>query len=407
MRLLAILFSYFVSTVVLLAGNLRRVLARLPRGGPIERREIRSIALIRLDEMGDFVIFSSILRSVRESFPASHITLILTDWVCPLAAACPYIDEVVPFPTDGPKWRQYLAAPFHAWRIARKLTRHFDLVVNSRFDRDMRGAGFLAHLTRARWILGYPSATDPFKAAVNAGYDRLYTHLLPTAPEPIHEIERSRIVLAFLGFRPGRYQPELWLTSEDRRIALDLLTSQSWRPGDPLIALGISAGYARKRWPIQSFIDLAARLRDLTPARFLIVGGGSDYATGELLRLALGPRLINLAGSSPIRVSAAALAHCSLYVGNDSGPKHLAAALGKPVVEINCHPIDGDPTHFQAPARFRALTASNLILAPAVAVGSCTASCMADTPHCITQVSVDEILEAVAVVLNLSVAAHE
>ena len=401
-------YSQLISSLLYAAGFLWRVLAHRPRRpGPLDPQEIRSILLIRLDEMGDFTLFSSMLRPLRRAFPDARITLVLCDWICPLAELCPYVDEVIPFPSRGPKWLQYLLGPFRALRIALRLGRSIDLAVNSRFDRDIRGAAFLAHFSLAPWVLGFPSSTEPFKVLANRGYDRFYTHLLPAPVGARHETERTRVVLDALGIPSHGTRPELWLSAEDRRQAHELLRQGGWRPGDTLICLGINAGHPRRRWPIDSFIRLAQGLLSTCDTRFLVVGGASDRRAADLMRPVLGARLINLAGRSPLRVSAAAIAECRLYVGNDSGPMHLAAAVGNPVVEISCHPADGDEGHFQAPERFGALAKPRVLLAPANALPPCHTTCLAREPHCITQVSVEQALQAVVPLIETRVSASQ
>ena len=317
--------------------------------------------------------------------------MVLCDWVSPLAELCPYVDEVIPFPSQGPKWWQYIGGPLRALRISTKLQGRFDLAINPRFDRDIRGATFVADLTLAPWVLGYPSSTETFKSIVNRGYDRFYTHLLP-ASDPLnraslHEIDRSLAILTLLNIPAENLSPELWLSPQDHRDAEALLRQHGWTLGDTLISLGINASYARKRWPMDFFIQLAQSLLTLPDSRFLIVGSDRERDTTELLRPVLGSRLINLAGETALRVSAAALAECRLYVGNDSGPKHLAAALGKPVVEISCHPRDGDPAHFQSPQRFGAITGQTAVLSPPTALAPCRATCLAEVPHCICRIA--------------------
>ncbi len=432
----AIFGSYSLLTAWLLygIGSMWRVLARRPRCvDPVDRNRIRSILLIRLDEMGDFVIFDAVLRAFRQAFPRARITLVLCDWIQPLAELCPYVDEIIPFPSRGPKWWQLMLGPFRALRIALRLHRPFDLAINPRFDRDIRGAAFLADLSLAPWVVGYPSSTEWFKAMVNRGYDRFYTHLLPercdsaglprkttaaqhsssvfaqqtaknNAPSRgIHELERSRVILTLLGIPTGNLRPELWISPGDHEEADALLRQHGWLPGDTLICLGINASYARKRWPMDFFIRLAGGLLSLPDSRFLIVGNRQERENAELLRPVLGSRLINLAGQTALRASAATLAECRLYVGNDSGPKHLAAALGKPVIEISCHPRDGDSKHFQSPERFGAITEQSTLLSPLTALAPCVATCLADESHCICQISPEEVMDAVCEMMRRTV----
>ena len=362
--------------------------------GPIDPRRIRSILIVRLDEMGDFVLFSGILGSLRRRFPSARITLVLSDWVTPLAELCPYIDEVVPFPTRGPKLWQYMVGPFRALRVRMRLHGPFDLAVNPRFDRDIRGAAFVAGFSLAPFVAGYPSCTELFKARINRGYDVFYTHLFP-ATRSGHQLDRNRAILDLLAVPSGRLEPELWLSQEDREQARAALARHGWQPGSPLIALGINARAARRRWPIESFVEVAKALFAIADLHFLVLCHRNERVLAEAVRPVLGSRMIDLAGETSLRVSAAALEECLLYVGNDSGPKHLAAALGKPVIEISCHPRNGDPEHFQSPERFAALTRQSKVLSPSQALVPCRETCVADRPHCIRQVSPRDVLDAI------------
>jgi hypothetical protein len=69
--------------------------------------------------------------------------------------------------------------------------------------------------------------------------------------------------------------------------------------------------------------------------------------------------------------------------------------LGKPVIEINCHPQNGDPAHFQSPERFGAITEPSMPLSPRTALSPCSSTCFPAEPHCIRQISLEEVLEAV------------
>ena len=401
-RLLFGCYFLLVTWPLSAACRVLRLAVGLPlRPQPVDRSAIHSIALIRLDEMGDFVIFSSILRPLREAFPQARIVLFMTAWVAPLAELCPYVDEIVPVPSQGSKLRSFLRGPFHALRFAAaRLTGHFDLVVNARGDRDTRNAGLLAAFSLAPYVVGFPASAEPVKTIMNRGHDRFYTHLLPVRAA-VHEIERTREILRFLNVPDPYPAPELWLSDSDRAEALDLSRCH------PLICLGIHSGLDRRRWPLERYQELVRLLAPIADFKFLVVGSPHDYPAGELLRPALGPALLNLAGKTSLRASAAAIDHCSLYIGSDSGPMHLAAALGKPVIEISCHPATGDPAHFQSPRRFAPLTNPAIVLAPQFALPPCRESCEQDQSHCIRQVTVGQVFTAVTRVLNQSVLSGE
>jgi ADP-heptose:LPS heptosyltransferase len=84
-----------------------------------------------------------------------------------------------------------------------------------------------------------------------------------------------------------------------------------------------------------------------------------------------------------------------MYIGNDTGPMHIAAAAGVAVVAVFCHPIGGDALSAYSPARFAPVGVPSRIVRPATATPPCTSACVANEPHCITAVTVDEVLAAV------------
>ncbi len=101
-----------------------------------------------------------------------------------------------------------------------------------------------------------------------------------------------------------------------------------------------------------------------------------------------------------VRHAAALIRRCSLLVGNNSGPIHLAAAAGIAVVEISCHPIGGDPYDEVNPARFGAYTENCIVVQPERATEPCVAKCESPSPHCIKKVNWIEVSEAVQALLK-------
>lgn len=159
-----------------------------------------------------------------------------------------------------------------------------------------------------------------------------------------------------------------------------------------MIAVGIGAGHPKRRWPVARFASLAKDLSAEMGATFVVVGAGGDGALGEELRNLSGAPVLNLAGHTTLGGSAAIIASCSGFVGNDSGPMHIAAAAGLPVVEISCHPLEADPEHPNSPERFGPYGCPARIVRPdAPAAAACRAGCAAAEPHCIERITAPEV----------------
>ena len=108
---------------------------------------------------------------------------------------------------------------------------------------------------------------------------------------------------------------------------------------------------------------------------------------------------INSAEKATLRQAVALLKRCRLFVGNDSGPMHIAAAVGLPAVEISCHPIDGSLFHSNSPRRFGPWGVSHVILQPKNKLDFCTDACNASHAHCIRGVTVEQTKEAITSLL--------
>lgn len=106
-------------------------------------------------------------------------------------------------------------------------------------------------------------------------------------------------------------------------------------------------------------------------------------------------RLIDIVGKSTLRQTGAVLKRCHLYVGNDAGPMHLAAAASLSVIEISCHPLGGSPFHSNSPSRFRPWGVPHVVLQPEEASHPCSVACSVGSPHCILNISVEQVKDAV------------
>src|SRR5262249_47048206 len=152
------------------------------------------------------------------------------------------------------------------------------------------------------------------------------------------------------------------------------------RPGEPLAALAPGAGSARRRWPPEKYAAMAGWLASERAARVLVIGGpGEEPLAGPILAQA--PGAPSPAGAPRPRQTLPLLRRCQLFVGNDAGPAHLAAAAGAPVVVLCCHPEGGAADHYNSPSRFRPWGTAVRVVQP-VAVPPCTSSCESDGAHC-------------------------
>lgn len=370
---------------------------------PLDLSTVSRAIVVRPDEIGDVVLTSAFLREFRRLAPAAHVTLVTKPETLSLAELCPYVDDVrVYVPRAGWRAARPVVLPMRALRFALAELRPArpDLAVLPRWDGDQCYATFVARWSGARVRVGYSEQVSDYRRMINRGFDRLLTHTLDDRT-PRHDVERSLDVIRALGGDVTSTALELWLDRADHEIADRVLAPlRADAPDRPIVAIGVGAGHAKRRWPAARFADVARTLQQRYGVAVAVIGAAADIRAQETVLESLGPCAVGLAGLLTLRETAAALSRCALYVGNDSGPMHLAAAGGVPVVEISCHPRDGSPLHENAPERFAPWGVRHAVLRPDHAIAPCTDGCSSHHAHCVLQVHTHRAVEAAGALLH-------
>ena len=371
--------------------------------GPLELSRVERVLVVRVDEIGDTLLTGPFLRELRRNLPQAEITLVVNPAVRNLVERCPYVDRVLTYEWAVSGLFGRLKRHVRALKLARKhlWPRRLDLALLPRWPRDRYHASFVTYFSGAAHRVGYSETVTAAKQRLNRGADRLFTRSLVTTGLE-HEVERGLSMLRALGGEVRETGLEVWVDAEDEAQAERLLAGEEdrGRPDSPRIALGIGAGSQRRVWPIPRFAEMARVLDADHGARVLALGSDGDRVRGESFSRQLGETVLNLVGKTTLREAAAVLQRCDLYVGNDTGVMHLAVAAGIPVVEISCHPRTGSPDHDHSPVRFGPWGVEHRVLRPAEPLPPCEDGCRGSVAHCITAVSVDQVLEAVTALLE-------
>lgn len=276
--------------------------------------------------VGDAVMTVPALRELRRLLPHARLTLATRPWAVGVFEGADLFDDLLVVEGGGPAgaWRQA-----RAWRRGR-----FDLAVL--FPNAFEPA-LVAALARVPARAGY--ATD--------GRGLLLTHAFP-APRwrgRKHEVFYYLNLVEELGRRlAGERRPgtpgegpraELPVAGERRRAALEFLRGRGIVAGRPLVALCPGSTNSRaKRWPAERFAALADLLAAEAGAQVLLVGSAGEAEVSAEVAAAARSHPLDLTGRTTLAESAALLSVCDLLVTNDTGPAHLADAVGCPVVVI-------------------------------------------------------------------------
>ena len=294
----------------------------LPRDG----RRVR-IAIVKLSSLGDVIHALPLASALRRTYPAAHLTWIVEAREYALLRDHPDLDAVLP--VDTRLWRRLIQRPAGAHLVWHKVARLQARIRASWFDVtvDVQGlikTGVLTAYTGAPLRIGFsPSWCREWPNA-------LFTnrHVTPPA-EAEHVVEQYLALLGPLSVAPAAPEFHIPVRAEADRRMEEFLGEQGIKPHDTLVALNPGASRQNKRWPAAHMRALAERLGAEPGVRLLLLWGPDEIHMAREIKNQLSMKAI-LAPPTDLAELTALLRRVALLVANDTGPLHLAAALGTP-----------------------------------------------------------------------------
>ncbi len=334
--------------------------------------EIRRVLIRSANWVGDAVMSLPAIASIRLSFPGAKISILAKPWVGDLFQENTTVDRVWVYQSPG------LHQGFWGkWRLAQELkAEKFEIALLLQNAFEAAWIAFLAGISRRA---GY--GTD--------GRTLLLTHPVSVDPgaKRGHQIDYYLTMVQSLGCRPVSRVPSLLVSQERRKEAQERLAALGVRDIEPLVGFSPGATYgSAKEWFPERYADLAGRIiRDLG-ARILVFGSSGETAIPSGSSSAHSPAILDFTGKTTLAQAVALIAQCRLFVTNDSGLMHVAAALGVPLVAI---------FGSTDPQRTGPLGNESRILYKPMPCGPCLKTKCPEDRKCMAQISVDEVYEAV------------
>lgn len=320
---------------------------------PIVADHVGRILVRGVNWLGDAIITTPALLRLRAARPKAQITLLTHEKLADLWEGHPAVDRVMTFSSDESVFA--VGKRIRAERCGVGIV--FPNSQRSALEMLLGGVprriGYAASFRRLMLTdpLERPSGFVRMRKRSPREIRRLVSHdslgwtdraEFSARPEA-HHIRHYLHIVATLGADPDPVAPQVRIAdTEVHEIANRLLRGGDEQEGDtvsypavPWIGMNPGAEYGpAKRWPREKFIEAASEISRRTNCRWLIVGGPKERSLGDAIVSALGKTGINLAGKTSLRELMALLRSCRVMLSNDSGPAHLAAALGTPVVAL-------------------------------------------------------------------------
>ncbi len=376
--------------------RLLRVFFQSGQPRPVRAENVQRILVIKLCCIGDILFTTPLLRVLQIAYPKAGITYMVSSWCGELVSKDPRVSSIIEFNAYESVGRiEKIKRTWNAIRAVRK----------GKFD-----LAFILHRTPLAGLLA-AAGNIPIRIGFDwEGRGFAHTHPVPFRPEA-HEVDRNLDGLKFLGLSAESRNLDLSVPPELEQSMKDFLNQQGYkREAGPLVALfpggGINPGtvMTTKRWPVEGYQEVCQELSLRFKARLLMVGNAQDSEVIDCLLagIRLDPPAIRSEGRTSLLMLAALLRQCDLFIGGDSGPLHIADAVGIPTVSI-FGPTDPSllaPRGSHHRVVRRILTCSPCYTPVTVRRQDVTV-CREGTMACLREIKANEVLEAAGELLEM------
>lgn len=350
----------------------------LVKGKNLSLEDIKRILLIQLGDIGDVVLTTPAIRTLKENHPSGEIFVLLRSHASQLLEGHPLIGGLFLLNKEKRGFAEEIA--YQKDFLSGLRRKRFGLSIDLRAD--TRGA-FISFLSGARVRIGR------YRGDGRLWRNRLFTHLL----RPENELNQysamhSLNMLAPFDVKIKNIHPELIVTYEQERRAEDILRKEQLSFDRPIVALHPFSRWRYKEWSIKKYAKLINHVCSRHKVSVLVTGSIEERdRVSEIVRMSRSD-VYNLAGKTSLGEFAAILKKCSLLIGIDSAPMHIAAAVGTPTV-ILFGP--SSPVNWAPQGKHHSVISKDLPCVPCRQKG-CNNS---EVSRCLDELSPDEVIPIV------------
>jgi len=328
--------------------------------------------------IGDAVMTLPALRLLRKALPEARISLLVRPWVAPLFEKDPNVDEIIIY---GDEYRGIIGKI----KLARMLNKKgfcSAVLFQNAFD-----AAFIAFLAGIKGRVGYNRDVRSFLLTTAVP--------VPQNERKVHHINYYLNLLEQLGIKEEYSAPYLYLSLDERLSARNLLKDMR----RPILGINPGAEYgSAKRWFPERFAEVANWFLKDTKGSAVIFGGRKEVGIAQEINKLIPENKLLLAGKTSLRELISLISECDVFVTNDSGPLHIAYAVGTPLVAIfgSTDPeLTGPPPEAEG--------SSNVVITPSLSCSPCfERTCKNNDMRCMYAVTSDDVYLGIKKILPSS-----
>ena len=334
-----------------------------------------NILIVVTGGVGDIIISSATIRETRRLYPNAYITLCVPQYCLVVVENCPYVNEIVGI-SEFVDFNHAMSRLVSQMKVAITLLRRryhlaFALCNNNES---------VAELTC------YMSGAEIIKSNIYAERGRM------------HQVDVDLSVLESITSTPvSNRKMEVWTSDNSMTYASKLIKTIG---GQKYCAVCIGGAQKKKQYPPQQYAKLLRRILTEESIIFFILGGKDEKHQSNIIKEDLKEHAVDLTGTT-LDEAAAILKYCDYCITNDTSSLHIASALGVPILQIHCFPVDLNPYSYNILDVFYPYNqlAPSVTIQPEHVLPECSYSkdaygCIADRPHCIATITPEKAFEA-------------
>lgn len=339
----------------------------------------KKILLVRLDRIGDVLLSTPAIKAVRDAYPESHITVMVRPYARDIVDGNPYLNEVILYDKT---------------RSQKGIRANIDFIIELR--RKSFDLAIALHPTCRTHLLLFLAGIPE-----RAGYDRKWGYLLTERISHYkqmglkHETDYVLDMLKEIGIASSDKALYMPVNPDSENRAQRIFKEAGIGDEDSIIVINPSASCPSKRWQAHNFAETADRLVDKYHAKIVIISDSQSAGLAGIVTSSMKNGCLNLSGKTTVADLASVLRRADLFISNDSGPVHIACAVGTPVIAIFGRRDAG-----LSPLRWGPTGATDIVLHKDVGCARCLAHDCKNGFKCLDAVTVDEVVDAAGKILE-------
>ena len=347
-----------------------------------------NILIVKLSAIGDVIHTLPALNAVRNYYPEANITWLVEEDAASLVIGHRALNRVIV--SKRKRWIKALRS-LSLLSTIKEVYGFIKVLRDTRYDmildfQALLKSGILIALAKGQRKIGFGKGLEHMEHSYIFLNERI-----PAVNMEIHALTRGMMLLNAIGIHTNEVEYKLPVSNDDCEKVDELMKRHGINGVKSLIAINPVAKWESKLWPKERFARLADMIIDEYDARIVFTGGSEDRPTIKDVMSAMKRRALNLAGQTTLKMLAALYEKTALVISTDTGPMHLAAAMGTPVVAIF------GPT---APWRTGPYGSGHRVVRADLECSPCFKR-QCETIDCMHQISVGQVFDAVSKIIDV------